>query len=140
MNTLDNYHVVKNLSAYLLFFLGISSLHLFSKLVRSDFEELCHSRYFLSKLLEFPVNFNLEVNLTSCQALIIIIEREQSIVALHLEELLIIIVVLIWVNFKGFIVITEFLLFSIHTISYELALCVNSLCFLIRLSIFVFLN
>ncbi len=140
MNTLDNYHVVKNLSAYLLFFLGISSLHLFSKLVRSDFEELCHSRYFLSKLLEFPVNFNLEVNLTSCQALVIIIEREQSIVTLHLEELLIIIVVLIWVNFKGFIVITEFLLSSIHIISNELALCVNSLCFFIRLSIFIFLN
>jgi hypothetical protein len=140
MNTLNNYHVVKNVSAYFLFFLGIRSLHLISKLVWSNFEELCNTRYFFSKLLEFPVNFNLEVNLTSCQALIIIIEREQSIVALHLEELLIIIVVLIWINFKGFIVITEFLFLSIHSISYELALRVDSLCFLIRLSIFVFLN
>ncbi len=76
MHTLNDDDVVEDLLAKSLSLVRLRVLHLFSELVSAQLQQRGNVRDLVSKQLEFSVDFHLEIDFTSGQALVVVVERK----------------------------------------------------------------
>ncbi len=76
MHTLNDDDVVEDLLAQSLSLVWLRVLHLISELVSAQLQQRGNVRDLVSEQLEFSVDFHLEIDFTSCQALVVVVERK----------------------------------------------------------------